>query len=373
MSRRRCRVLVDGRSFADDSAKRGIGTVARYLLPELAALPDMELVALVPPHAAVPDGMEPVPVRRWGRGPAQVRRLGSFPRRLARRLDVDVVLGLGGFPPPPVGPPIVQVLYDVTPLVHDDVRFADARRLWSATAARWQAVDEVVAISRWSADTGARHLGLDVDHVHVVHLAPPPWCSADGPAELGDRPFLLVVSTWGPHKGMELAMEVLDALVERGHDVELRIAGDQLPYGHRAMADASAAAAHPARIRLAGWVPDLAAAYRGAACVLVPSRAEGFGLPAIEAMACGAPVVAFDNSGLAEAVGDGGVLVPDGDVVALTDAAERLLADPVHRAEVVRRGAARTAGMSWTEVAAGYAAVLRDVAARAPSGNACDV
>ena len=109
-------------------------------------------------------------------------------------------------------------------------------------------------------------------------------------------------------------------------------------------------------------MPDLAALYRGADLVLVPSRYEGFGLPALEAMASGAPLVAYDNSSLPEVVGDGGLLVADGDVAALAQAARSVLTEPARRRRAPRAGPAQAAGFTWDTAAARYVEIYRQAA-----------
>jgi glycosyltransferase involved in cell wall biosynthesis len=273
----------------------------------------------------------------------------------------DVLLSLGVVPPTPSPVPVVQLLCDVIPLVCPDPLFDPARRMWAKAKDRWSTVDSVVAISTWTARTGIEHLDLRPERVHVVPLAASPVFVADGPAEASDRPYLLVASAWDPHKGFDAAVAVLDRLLADGRDVELRIAGEQAPFSLRQIESLRAASTDPSRVRVLGWVPDLAAAYRGAACVLVPRRAEGFGLPALEAMACGAPVVAFANSALVDVVTGGGELVPDGDVDAMAAAVRRVLDDAGHREALRHRGVDRAAAYSWEATAEAFATVLRAV------------
>ena len=125
------------------------------------------------------------------------------------------------------------------------------------------------------------------------------------------------------------------------------------------------------RIDVAGRVDDaaLVALYRGAACLLFPSRAEGFGFPPLEAMACGTPVVAAAAGSLPEVVGDAAPLVEPDDHAGLADAVARVLADP---APWRARGLARAGRFSWARcaeqtVAAYRAAVTRGAGRRAPS------
>jgi alpha-1,3-rhamnosyl/mannosyltransferase len=96
---------------------------------------------------------------------------------------------------------------------------------------------------------------------------------------------------------------------------------------------------------------DLRPLYSGAAAFAFPSRYEGFGLPPLEAMACGTPVVASDSSSLPEVVGDAGLLVPADDVAAWADALRRVLADRALAADLRRRSLLRAATFGWDRTA----------------------
>jgi glycosyltransferase involved in cell wall biosynthesis len=103
------------------------------------------------------------------------------------------------------------------------------------------------------------------------------------------------------------------------------------------------------RIRLAGHVSDdeLVALYQGATCFLFPSRYEGFGLPALEAMACGAPVVASSATSIPEVVGDAGILVDPDDYEAWAQTLAEVLSEPATRADLSARGRERASGFTW--------------------------
>jgi len=102
-------------------------------------------------------------------------------------------------------------------------------------------------------------------------------------------------------------------------------------------------------VEFTGRVDDAALAelYRQAAVMVFPSRYEGFGLPALEAMACGCPVIASDRASLPEVVGDAALRVDPDDVEAMAAALRRVLGDARLRSELRRRGLARAAGLSW--------------------------
>ncbi|MEP6570035.1 MAG: glycosyltransferase family 1 protein [Acidobacteriota bacterium] len=112
---------------------------------------------------------------------------------------------------------------------------------------------------------------------------------------------------------------------------------------------------------LAGYVPDtdLPALYSGALCFVYPSYFEGFGLPPLEAMQCGVPVIAGDQTSLPEVVGDAGILVDPFDVEALAAAIEKLVTDSDLRAELRVKGLARAKLFSWRETARQTLAIYR--------------
>jgi glycosyltransferase involved in cell wall biosynthesis len=117
------------------------------------------------------------------------------------------------------------------------------------------------------------------------------------------------------------------------------------------------------RVRLLGPVPaaDLAALYAAATAFVFPSLYEGFGLPPLEAMAQGTPVVASRASCLPEVLGDAALLVAPDDEEALAEALRAILADPGLRAELSQRGLARAARFSWERTAASTLAVYQEV------------
>jgi len=108
------------------------------------------------------------------------------------------------------------------------------------------------------------------------------------------------------------------------------------------------------RVVLTGFVPEdeLPAFYGGAEAFAYPSLFEGFGLPVLEAMACGAAVVASDTTSLPEVVGDAGILVPPTDVDAWVSALRALLDDPERRGRLGAAARARAAGFTWEATAA---------------------
>jgi len=179
-----------------------------------------------------------------------------------------------------------------------------------------------------------------------------------GPAP-GDRPpYLLWVAAWGPHKGLPEALQVVERVAAAGLPHRLLLAGRQDPMMRMHVEKAVAASDVADRVDILGYVEDMAAVYRGAAALLMTSRAEGFGLPALEAMACGIPVVAFDNTSLPEVVGDAGLLVADGDVQTMASQVVELIRDEAMATDLARRGPVRAATFTWDRTVRGHVEVF---------------
>jgi glycosyltransferase involved in cell wall biosynthesis len=116
--------------------------------------------------------------------------------------------------------------------------------------------------------------------------------------------------------------------------------------------------------------PLLRALYRQALAVVLPSHGEGFGLPLVEAMASGAPVLAANRQSLPEVVADAGCLFEPDDVKGLADLLSRMGADPGFRSDLVGRGRARRQLFSWTSAAEATAAIYEEVVGRRALGRA---
>lgn len=191
-------------------------------------------------------------------------------------------------------------------------------------------------------------LGVSAEH-HPVD----PGLAAPVLARLGVRtPFVLFTGVAQPRKNLEGIARVFAGMAARMDDLSLVLAGaDGYPEGrlHTILKETGATD----RVRRLGYVgaEDLPALYSSAACLLFPSRDEGFGLPALEAMACGCPVVASDRGALPEVVGPGGLLFPPDATEDLEQAASRLIEDPEFRRLEVERGLAQASRFPWSRTA----------------------
>ena len=183
--------------------------------------------------------------------------------------------------------------------------------------------------------------------------------SSEATVAAADRPFLLYVGTLDPHKNVPFLMGVYQALIERGHVVDLVLAGRHRPEQVQPLTAELSGAAR-AGVRWAGFVDDAQLARLLATCAafVFPSRNEGFGLAAAEAMACGAPVVSSDAGSLAEVVGAGGLLLSPDDGPGWVAALDRILTDPAHRDDLAARALARAEAFSWDRAAEAYRALI---------------
>jgi glycosyltransferase involved in cell wall biosynthesis len=206
----------------------------------------------------------------------------------------------------------------------------------------------VITVSEFARAEITEFLGVPADRVRVVpggvdERFNPFVDSSEALAALGiDRPYVLTVGDRGPRKNLDALRPLVGRL--RAEGIDLVVAG-----GGRAH---QLGAALPGARDL-GYVPEehLPGLYAGALVFVLPSRHEGFGLPALEAMASGVPVVAADRGGLAELVGNAGVLIDADDWEGLADAGMRLAGDPVERERLRAEGLQLAQRYTWERAA----------------------
>ncbi len=260
--------------------------------------------------------------------------------------------------------PQVTVVHDLIPLAfpreYPRQQFY-FRRLVPAILRESRAV---IAVSEATRREVLAAYGLRPERVHAI---PNGYDRAEfvpvGPAtDDGGVPYVLCVGNLLPHKNLPRLTEAV-AHVARQSPVRLVIAGSGTR-GRvaelRRLADRVGA-----RLELTPYVPQraLPSLYRGARLVAMPSLAEGFGLPALEAMACGTPVLVGKTSAMPEVVGDAGLLVDPEETGAISDAILRLLTQDPLRKELIARGLARATEFSWERTARQVLTVLDEVAA----------
>jgi glycosyltransferase involved in cell wall biosynthesis len=180
----------------------------------------------------------------------------------------------------------------------------------------------------------------------------PPADADERAVALGLPPeFLFSFATLEPRKGLDVLIAAL--AMPDAPRVPLLIAGQTGWGGVDPVAQAASVGLPPGQVRVLGRVsdPDLAVLLGRATAVVVPSRAEGFGLPVLEAMAAGAPVVTSDDAALVEVGGGAAAVVPVGDAAKLAEVLGDVVIDPVRRRAMSRAGIERSADYTWENAA----------------------
>jgi len=333
--------------------RTGNETYIRELLRELAGRAgDLRLAAVTRHPELVPEGIEPIELRAQH----QIVRMSVQLPRLLRRLRPRVAHFQHALPLGYSRPSVVTV-HDLS-FERDPGLMRRRDRLVFRTAVPRSArrASRVIVVSERTKRDLVELAGVPAERIRVVPNGVGKPFGPDGPHANG-KPYALVVGSLEPRKDPLTAVEGFGLL---GSD-ELRLVFAGPDRGDGAAARAAAARAGlEQRVDFKGHVSgdELAALYRGAACLVFPSRDEGFGLPLLEAMASGVPVVATRAGALPEIAGDAAILVEPGDPVALAGGIERALAD---RERLVAAGFERARQFSWAETAEKTLAVYREL------------
>jgi glycosyltransferase involved in cell wall biosynthesis len=279
---------------------------------------------------------------------------------------VDVVHGTNFVVPPTRRAAQVVSVHDLT-----SVRFPE---LCTPTALRYpalvrRAIDRGAVVhtdSRAMAEEVVELLGAPKERVRTVYLGID-WdrlaVGSAAPPRPHDRPYILGLGTVEPRKDFPGLVRAFDAMAADHPDIDLVIAGPR-GWGEGALEAAIEQAAHHARVHRLGWVePDRRdALLRHATVFAYPSIYEGFGLPPLEAMAVGVPVVASTGGAVAEVTGEAARLVPVGDTAQLAASLSAVLDDEVERARLIAAGRARAGEFTWERCASGLHEVYLDAA-----------
>jgi len=258
--------------------------------------------------------------------PAADRLLGRF----------DVLHFSDWMYPPQDGGVRATTIHDLVPLHHSEWTTARTRAMHGRKYRNAAATCDVVFVN--SAFTGRdveKTLGVAPEKIHVAHPAPKSVFRPDGPrADLGAS-YVLTVATLEPRKNLQV---LVDAHRLGEGELELAVVGGE-GWGEQPLLDAPG-------IRRLGYVPDeeLARLYRGAEVVAYPSRFEGFGIPVLEAMACGVPVVTSSHESLDESSGNAALRADPEDAAAFAAAIVQARAE---RERLVALGLEHVRGFSW--------------------------
>jgi len=374
-------IVIDGRRVRDF----GIGTYIRSLVLALGRVDAAN-------HFTVVTG--PSEVRTWGPLPDNVRLVtyagddhayadhALFPLFL-RRFKADLVHIPLNRVPLLMPLPYVVTIHDMVNLFYNESRISGLHM--SLRRYRFRRgllrASRVIAVSEATKRDVENLLGVPSSHITRVYNAPDPafldrdraGCDEERRRMMEryqiDRPFLLYAGAIRHHKNVPRLVEAFAVLREQlathpvYSDLRLVIIGDTISE-YPAMRQAVMKSKVEHAVRFLGFVPfeTLRCFYESAAAFVFPSRHEGFGLPPLEAMACGTPVVTSNVSSLPEVAGDAAMLVNPGNVFDIVRGIRDVLIDEPLRAAMIRRGHAQAARFSWERSAREVLSIYHEVA-----------
>ena len=366
------RIAIDARKLHD----YGIGTYVRNLVGQLARQGADHEFALICRKAdadyvrSLGPRFQPVVERA---GNYSVLEQVSVPLSL-RRAKVDLFHAPHYVVSPLTTCPTVVTIHDCIhlrfPQYLPNRRSHLYARVMMTMAAR--RAKRILTVSQASKEDILRYLRVPAAKIEVIYnalderLATPP--TTDEILRVRERfqlnaPFVLYAGNIKPHKNVDRLIEAFAiARKDRRDDLKLLIIGDEISKYPNLRRLVHRFQLHQ-HVRFLGFVPEatLAVLYRLAAVFVFPSLHEGFGLPPLEAMASGTPVITSNVSSLPEVVGDAALLIDPMNPAAIAQAMRRVLEDPALRADLIRRGCERVKAFSWERSAARTLQVYEEV------------
>ncbi len=377
-------IVINGSFWSQPTV--GIGQYLQNLLPWLHRFaPQHRQIMLLPASATLPDvpvGVEVITVKIGG--PRQIAKVifeqvavPAIAARLARNGRPTVIFVPYFAPPLWSRQPVVTTIGDLIPLLLPAYRGNWFVRAYMALARRAALRSaHILTFSNFSRSAILNYLGLPPERVTVTYLAAgeqyrPAADRAAAQALAAARygvqpPFIYYVGGLDERKNLYTLLRAFALVRNRNKRVVLAIAGRALgrdprlfPDIDRMIADLDLGAAV---CRIDVPADDGPLLYQACTIFAYPSRYEGFGLPPLEAMACGAPVIVSDASSLPEVVGAAAIRIAPDDIAGWAAAINRLLDDEALRADLSARGLARAASFSYQHTAATTLAILEQVA-----------
>lgn len=356
---------VDGsRAFVDH--RTGTERYSFELLRAMSRLDIEEDVTVYTRTGAVP---EPWPFlgRPLRLTPTRLWTIAALSREMLRR--PPDLLFVPAHVVPPVHPPSVVTIHDLGYIAQPDCHDARQRRYleWST---RWscQTASGIIAVSATTAADIVEHLKIPSGRITVIHHGVSPHFRPADSNEIAtcrttfqlERPFVLAVGTIHPRKNLVRLIEMFERVAMALPELGLVIVGRSGWNAEHTIARVRSSSFRN-RIRMVGYVSDEAmpALYSASEVLVFPSLYEGFGMPALEAMACGTPVIASNRGALPEICGDAAILVDPLDIGQMAEATWTALTDSAVRESLISKGFARARAFDWETCATRTLAFLR--------------
>ena len=357
------RVGLDVTSLLD--RRTGVGAFTNELLTRIVQHDDIDVtgysVSWRGRNGPLADRLPArVAISKWPMAAQPLRQLWrrvNFPPITWWTGKVDVVHGPNFVVPPAPGATELMTVHDLTFVRYPELCTRDTLQYPNLIRRALRRGAHVHAVSEFVADEVVDVFDVGRDRVHVVangvdivEAGDP----ASGRALAGSDRYVLALGTIEPRKDFPLLVAAFDDVASTDPDVRLVVAG-QDGWGRDAFEAALALAHHRDRVTRPGFVTDRERAdlMAGATVFAYPSRYEGFGLPPLEAMAAGTPVVTTRTGALPEVLGDAAAFVEPGDRDVLAATLTDLLDDPSKREELIARGRSRVENYSWDACAEG--------------------
>lgn len=273
----------------------------------------------------------------------------------------------------------VVTIHDLIPLHHPDTLSWAGRQYFRAMATFFvpRKANRILTVSEWTRQDLIRR-GVPAERIVVA----PPGVDESFSVPLGDAvlashlerlgvrpPFILYAGQWKAYKNLGVLLEAFACLLSRHDGTQPRPSLVLLgrPDSRSDVPDRVRRLGIQDQVKITGYLEDeeaVVALYQAARCFAFPSRHEGFGLPPLEAMAAGTPVVSTRCAALAETVGTDAFLVEPDDVIEWSQALEQAMWNARRRSEIIRAGRERAARYSWQRTAAATLDVYREALVR---------
>lgn len=382
---------------------RGYGRFIRELLPPLLIEDDRNEYILfldqhtkaefgtLPARCVVPETTQSQADSASARGQRKLRDMWRMGRAVAKeRLDVMYFPSVYSFYPVPGRTPVAVAFHDIIPERYGSIVFPTRwnRLLWRTKVllARRRAC-ALITVSEWSRRALSKHFGTPLNDIYVTPEAASTlfrpdldpaarqhWLTSQGLPS--DAEYFIYVGGFSPHKNLVALINSFAYVAKSRPNLHLLLVGDfegdVFHIDLTSMRERIAAHGIEDRVILPGFVPDeaLRHLYSGALGLAIPSLEEGFGLPAMEAAACGTGCIATTNSSLPELLSGGGIFVDPLDTEALTTALETFASNEGLRRKFGAAALERSGKLSWRTTADATRRALVEIAKPrfAPSG-----